>query len=113
MQKRVELNFLKFEEGISAMLTKEEYQDKLEAQLQEWSLMIHTLKVEAERQHGKDRREHRRHMTQILHRKAALEEMIDELKNASGKKWIELKDRVQEAQADFEASFKTTMLEVI
>jgi hypothetical protein len=50
---------------------------------------------------------------EILDQIAALEEMIDELKNASGKKWIELKDRVQEAQADFETSFKTTMLEVI
>jgi hypothetical protein len=94
-------------------MTKEEYQDKLEAQLKEWSFQIFTLEAEVERQHGGDRREHRRRIVEILDQIAALEAMIDELKNASGKKWIELKDRVQEAQADFETSFKTTMLEVI
>jgi hypothetical protein len=98
---------------MSVIMTKEEYQDKLEAQLKEWSSRIFTLEVEVERQHGEDRREHRGRIVEILDQIAALEEMIDELKNANGKKWIELKDKVQEAQADFETSFKTTMLEVI
>jgi hypothetical protein len=52
-------------------------------------------------------------LRKILDQKAALEKMIDELKNASGEKWIKIKHRVQKAQADFEASFKATMLEVI
>jgi hypothetical protein len=94
-------------------MTKEEYQDKLEAQLKDWSSRIFTLEAVVERQHGEDRRERRRRIVEILDQIAALEEMIDELKNASGKKWIELKDRVLEAQADFETSFETTMLEVI
>ena len=95
------------------MISKEEYQDKLEEQLREWSSRIHMLEVEAERQGGEDKWESQRRVMEILDQKAALEKMIDELKNASGKKWIEIKHRVQKAQADFEASFKTTMLEVI
>ena len=108
-----ELNVFKFEEGTSAMMSKEEYQNRLEEQLEEWSSRIYMLEVEAERQGGKDRSEHQRRIKEILDQKAALEKMIDELKNASGKKWIEIKDKIQKAQADFESSFKTTFLEVI
>ena len=108
-----ELNVFKFEEGTSAMMSKEEYQNRLAEQLEEWSSRIYMLEVEAERQGGKDRSEHQRRIKEILDQKAALEKLIDELKNASGKKWIEIKDKIQKAQADFEASFKTTFLEVI
>jgi hypothetical protein len=108
-----ELNVLKFEEGKSAMMSKEEYENRLEEQLEEWSSRIYMLEVEAERQGGKDRSEHQRRIKEILDQKAALEKMIAELKNASGKKWIEIKNKIQKAQADFEASFKTTFLEVI
>ncbi len=95
------------------MISKEEYEYKLEESLREWSSWLSILKVEAERQQGEDGPEHKRRVTEILKQKAALEEMVDELKKASGKKWIELKDKIQEAQADFEASYKTTMMEYI
>ena len=95
------------------MMSKEEYQNRLEEQLEEWSSRIYMLEVEAERQGGKDRSEHQRRIKEIIDQKAALEKMIDELKNASGKEWIEIKDKIQQAQADFETSFKTTFLEVI
>jgi hypothetical protein len=95
------------------MMSKEEYENKLEEQLREWDSRIYMLEVEAERQSGEDRSEHQRQIKEILDQKAALERMIDELKNASGKKWIEIKDKIQKAQADFEASFKATILEVI
>ena len=108
-----ELNVLKFKEGTSTMMSKKEYENRLEEQLEEWSSRIYMLEVEAERQGGKDRSEHQRRIKEILDQKAALEKMVDELKNASGKKWIEIKDKIQKAQADFEASFKTTFLEVI
>jgi DNA repair exonuclease SbcCD ATPase subunit len=108
-----ELNVLKIEEGTSTMMSKEEYENRLEEQLEEWSSRLSMLEVEAERQGGKDRSEHQRRIKEILEQKAALEEMIAELKNASGKKWIEIKDNIQKAQADFESSFKTTFLEVI
>ena len=108
-----ELNVLKLKEGTSMMMSKEEYQNRLAEQLEEWSSRIYMLEVEAERQGGKDRSEHQRRIKEILDQKAALEKMIDELKNASGKKWIEIKDKIQKAQADFESSFKTTFLEVI
>ena len=108
-----ELNVFKFKEGTSTMMSKKEYENRLEEQLEEWSSRIYMLEVEAERQGGKDRSEHQRRIKEILDQKAALEKMIDELKNASGKKWIEIKDRIQKAQADFESSFKTTFLEVI
>ena len=108
-----ELNVLKFKEGTSTMMSKKEYENRLEEQLEEWSSRIYMLEVEAERQGGKDRSEHQRRIKEILDQKAALENMIDELKNASGKKWIEIKDKIQKAQADFESSFKTTFLEVI
>ena len=108
-----ELNVLKFKEGTSTMMSKKEYENRLEEQLEEWSSRIYMLEIEAERQGGKDRSEHQRRIKEILDQKAALEKMVDELKNASGKKWIEIKDRIQKAQADFESSFKTTFLEVI
>ena len=108
-----ELNVLKFKEGTSTMMSKKEYENRLEEQLEEWSSRIYMLEVEAERQGGKDRSEHQRRIKEILDQKAALEKMVDELKNASGKKWIEIKDKIQKAQADFESSFKTTFLEVI
>jgi hypothetical protein len=104
---------LQFEEGNDVMISKEDYQDKLEESLREWNSRISILKAEAERQNGKEKPEHKRRVTEILDQKAALEAMIGELQRASGKKWIELKDKIQEAQADFEASYKTTMMEYI
>ena len=95
------------------MITKEEYQDKLEAEIREWSSRIYILKVEVERQQEEEKLEHRRRIVEILDQIARLEEMIEELKKATGKKWIEVKDRVQEAQEDLEGSFKTTLLEII
>ena len=108
-----ELNVLKLEEGTSMMMSKEEYEKRLEEQLEEWSSRIYMLEIEAGRQGGKDSSEHQRRIKEILDQKAVLEKMIDELKKASGKKWIETKDRIQKAQANFEASFKATFLEVI
>ena len=98
---------------MSGMITKEEYQDKLEAEIREWSSRIYILRVEVERQQGEEEPGHRRRIEEVLDQIAKLEEMIEELKKANGKKWIEVKDRVQEAQADLEDSFKTTMLEII
>jgi len=98
---------------MSGMITKEEYQDKLEAEIREWSSRIYILKVEVERQQGEEKPGHRRRVEEVLDQIAKLGEMIEELKKANGKKWIEVKDRVQEAQADLEDSFKTTMLEII
>ena len=98
---------------MSGMITKEEYQDKLEAEIREWSSRIYILKVEVERQQGEKKPEHIKRIEEVLDQIAKLEEMIEELKKANGKKWIEVKDRVQEAQADLENSFETTMLEII
>jgi hypothetical protein len=95
------------------MISKEEYQDKLEESLREWSSWLSILQAEAERQNGENGPEHKRRVTEILNQKEALEEMVDELKKAGGKKWIELKDKIQEAQVDFEASYETTMMEYI
>ena len=104
---------MKSAESINEMITREEYQDKLEAQIRDWSSRIYILRVEVERQQGEEKPEHRRRIEEVLDQIAKLEEMIGELKKANGKKWIEVKDRVQEAQADLEDSFKTTMLEII
>ena len=104
---------MKSAESINEMITREEYQDKLEAQIRDWSSRIYILRVEVERQQGEEKPEHRRRIEEVLDQIAKLEEMIEELKKANGKKWIEVKDRVQEAQADLEDSFKTTMLEII
>ena len=68
-----ELNVLKFEEGTSMMMSKEEYENRLEEQLEEWSSRIYMLEVEAERQGGKDRLEHQRRIKEILDQKAALD----------------------------------------
>jgi len=95
------------------MITREEYQDKLEAQLRECSSRIYILKVEVERQPGEDQGEHKRQIMEILDQAVKLEEMIEELKRANGKKWTELKYSVREAQADLQSSLETTMLEII
>ena len=104
---------MKSAESINEMITREEYQDKLEAQIRDWSSRIYILRVEVERQQGEEKPEHRRRIEEVLDQIAKLEEMIEELKKANGKKWIEVKDRVQEAQEDLEGSFKTTLLEII
>jgi hypothetical protein len=104
---------LKSEESVTEMITKEEYQDKLEAQLRDCSSRIYILKFEVERQPGEDQAEHKRQIMEILDQAVKLEDMIEELKRANGKKWIELKDSVREAQADLQSSLETTMLEIL
>ena len=104
---------MKSEGSVTGMITREEYQDKLEAQLRECSSRIYILKVEVERQPGEDQGGHKRQIMEILDQAVKLEEMIEELKRANGKKWIELKDSVREAQADLQSSLETTMMEII
>ena len=66
------------------MITKEEYQDKLEAEIREWSSRIYILRVEVERQQGEEEPGHRRRIEEVLDQIAKLEEMIEELKKANG-----------------------------
>jgi hypothetical protein len=95
------------------MISKKDYEAELEESLKEWNSRLSILKAEVERQGREEGPKHKRRVREILAQKAALEAMIGELKKASGKKWIELKDKIQEAQADFKVSYTTTMMEYI
>lgn len=95
------------------MQTKEEYHDRLEEQLKEWSFRIDLLKSEAEKQEGKATSEFRLHVEELGEKKNALRHKIDELKKASGKAWVELKASVEKAAEEFKTSLERTILKFI
>jgi len=95
------------------MKTKEEYHDRLEEQLKEWSFRIDILKGEADKQEGKAKSEFRRHIEELGEKKMALRQKVDELKKSSGQAWVELKASVEKAAAEFKISLERTILKFI
>ena len=70
---------------------KEAYQEKLEAQLKEWSAKITELKAKADLASADAKIKLYRELDDLKARKAAAQEKLNEIKAAGAEKWESLK----------------------
>jgi hypothetical protein len=70
---------------------KEAYQEKMEAQLKEWTAKLNEYKAKADKAGADVKIQMYAHIDQLKAKKEALQQKLDEVKAASGDSWEALK----------------------
>ncbi len=79
------------------MNVKEEYQKKLQKQLDEWTVEIDKLKILADKAKSGLKTEYQKEVLDLKTKREAAQEKLDELKRESGEAWEDLKTGVETA----------------
>lgn len=79
---------------------KEAYQDKLEAQLQEWTAKLDQLKAKADGAEAEAKIEYYKQIDGVRAKVAVAQEKLNELKTSSGEAWETLKCGVESVWTD-------------
>ena len=87
------------------MKSKEEYIDKLAAQLKEWSAKIDDLQSKAHVAKADAKTEYEYQIRQLKSKRDAATQKLQELKGASNEAWDTLKAGAETAWADLEKAF--------
>jgi uncharacterized coiled-coil DUF342 family protein len=74
---------------------KEAYQQKLEAQLAEWKADINKMKAKADKADADTQLEYYKRIEELRSKQESAQEKLEELKEASGDAWEELKAGVE------------------
>jgi hypothetical protein len=93
----------------AAMASKEEYREKLEAQMREWSAKIDLLKAKADQAEAEAKIEYRNRIEDLRKRKEALQAKLEELKDASEAAWNDLKAGTEKAAADLRDALESAL----
>lgn len=83
---------------------KEEYIQKLDAQLREWSAKIDELKAKADKTKGDIKAEYIKQMEALDLKEASAQKKLKELKVASGQAWEELRTGTEKAWHELKTS---------
>jgi chromosome segregation ATPase len=84
----------------SNMGMKEVYQEKIEAQLKEWSAKIQELKAKAEQARAERKIELHKAIDDLRARKEAAQKKLKDIKEASAETWEKLKGTMDKAMDD-------------
>ena len=95
------------------MKTKAEYHSKMQMQLKDWSQKIAILRVEADRQGGETKTKYIQQVEDLSDKMIAIQTTLDQLKHASGKRWIHVKRGMDKSLAELKSCFERTALEII
>jgi uncharacterized coiled-coil DUF342 family protein len=87
------------------MKSREEYIDKLAAQLKEWSAKIDDLQSKAHVAKADAKTEYENQIRQLKIKRDAATQKLQELKGASNEAWDTLKAGAETAWADLEKAF--------
>lgn len=82
------------------MNKKQIYEEKLQAQLDEWNATIDTLKAKAAKEKAEAKLSYQETIEELQHKRAAAREKLQELQLAGDDAWEELKNGVQQAWSD-------------
>ena len=88
------------------MRNKEAYRQKLEAQMREWRAKIAQLKAQVDKKEAEVKIDYSKEIEELNSKKDAVEYKLEELTNASGEAWREIKAGVQSAVEDLKASLE-------
>ena len=84
---------------------KEEYQKKLDAQLNKYQQKLDALQVQAETMTQEAKTEYEEKLETLRQKKEALQQKAGELKSKSGKAWEDMKAGIDNAMKDLDAAF--------
>jgi chromosome segregation ATPase len=84
----------------AVVATKEEYQKKLEAQLEEWDAQLDQLRARAQEAQANVREKIESELENLKAQRAAVQAKLDELRNRSENAWEDLRDGVEKAWSD-------------
>lgn len=83
---------------------KEAYQEKLEAQLREWTARLDQLKAKADLAEADAKIEYHRQIDGARSKIETAQTRLRELKSSSGEAWESLKDGIERAWADLKTA---------
>ncbi|HEX9776876.1 MAG TPA: coiled coil domain-containing protein [Geopsychrobacteraceae bacterium] len=89
------------------MSKKQAYEEKLEAQLDEWNAKINVLKAKAEKVEAEAKIEYHEMIETLKTKQAAAKNKLAELHNASDDSWEDLKEGVENAWKSLNAAVKS------
>jgi uncharacterized coiled-coil DUF342 family protein len=99
-----------FQEGEIIMSTKEAYEQKLQAQLDEWKAEIDKLKAKADKAEANAQLEYYKQIEELYSKRDAAQEKLKELKEASEDAWEDIKVGVELAWDSLGEAVKSAML---
>lgn len=88
------------------MSMKEAYQQKMNAQLQEWQQKIDLLKSKADKAEAEQKIKYYEQVESLRAKQMAVHEKLEELRNASEGAWEDVKAGVELAWHDLEHAFE-------
>ena len=91
------------------MSKREEYINKMAAQLKEWSARMDVLKAKAEKAEADAKINYDSELESLRKRKEAAEKRLSELKNASESAWEDLKDGCEKSWQEFKSALDTAV----
>ncbi len=91
------------------MSQKEAYQEKLKAQLDEWSADLDKLKARAEKAEAGLKIEYHNEIEQLRAKKEAVEQKLSELKNASEDAWEDIKAGIETSWDSLSQAIKSAV----
>jgi chromosome segregation ATPase len=95
--------------GEPTMSSKDEYQQKLEAQLREWSAKLEVLRAKADQAKAEQKMTHQKEFEALQERKEALEERLDELRASGEDAWEEVKAGTEAAWKELDDAFTRSL----
>jgi len=86
------------------MSEKEAYQEKLDAQLQQWSTKVDELKAKADQANTETQLEYYEQIEELRFKQAAAYAKLQELRDTEERSWRELKPGLEHALDNFKSS---------
>ena len=91
------------------MEKRKAYEEKLDAQLKEWSAQIALLKAKADKGKTELKTEYFKTIEALQHRQDEARVKLHELKNAGDEAWEDLKTGTEKAWAEVKAAFHSAV----
>ena len=91
------------------MSTKDDYQQRLQAQLHEWDAKIELMKAKAEKSRAEQKIAYREEIDSLKAKQQDLQDKLEELQAAGEGAWEEIKAGTESAWKELDASFRNAM----
>jgi predicted nucleic acid-binding Zn-ribbon protein len=91
------------------MTTKDDFQERLQAQIREWDAQIELLKARADRAKTDQKMAYRKEIDKLKARQQDLRQKLGEMQTSSEGAWEEIKSGTESAWKELDASFRKAM----
>ena len=88
---------------------KEEYREKLEAQLKEWKAKIDTLETRGTKFTAETKNDLMREIEELRRKKGIVKDKWNELQKSGGDSWDTMKEGVEKVAADFKSAMERVL----